>query len=674
MKEFELATIHSGFAAGPVFDADLTRVKTNPSAEQTESDNPEHEMTLYNRAVDSLDRELASAAEKADRNSRDIYETERLLLKDNAFSETVRELITEKNMNVNTAVEHAGNVLAQKLAGNENAYIRQRSSDITGVTERLLEILRGEGTNTLKVPSIIVSEELNPARLSAIDPSLILGLVTEKGSMTSHVSILAGNMGIPYLYGSRESLDAVRASEKAIIDDKKLITDPDEKKFGEALRRMWEENERKQSQKRRQKEDSASIDEKIHTKVYANIAGTQDIPKLIASGVRGVGLFRSEFLFLDHNGAPSEEEQFEAYKSVAEAMDGKETVIRTMDLGSDKKTNWLPMPDEKNPALGCRGLRLSLKEQDLFRTQLRALLRAAVFGNIKIMLPMVTSVREVETVRSILENCAEELSNEGIAYKIPSLGIMIETPAAAMIADELAKAADFFSIGTNDLTQYTLALDREAQGLEAFYDPYHEAIFRLIKITADAGHKNNIPTSVCGELAGQPNAVKRLIECGVDKLSVSLSKVDETRLQVVKAEAELKNRRLGKDAEQSPYIAAPADGRLIPMEDIPDPVFSAGTLGECVGIMPDSGIIYAPCDGIVTGIAQTGHAITFTASDGREILVHVGINTVTLGGRGFKVLVQEGNTVSKGEIVMEVDLAVITEAGLSPMVITAFMS
>lgn len=670
MKEFKLKIIQSGFTAGPVFDADMYKRKSD--ALETESCNSEHELALYNRAVVSLDRELASAAEKVDKDGGGIYQAERLLLKDETFSKTVCGLITEKGMNVNAAVEKAGSILAQKISSNENAYIRQRSADINGVTERLIGILWGDEMNVPKIPSVIVSEELSPARLSAIDPSLILGLITEKGSMTSHVSILAGNMGIPYIYGSVEALDAARTSEKVIIDDNKLITDPDDETYRDAIRRINEE--KNYTTKLKISEKSALDDEKMRIGVYANIAGTKDIPKLIASNVRGVGLFRSEFLFLEHDGAPSEDEQYEAYKAIAEAMSGKETVIRTMDLGSDKKTNWFPMPDEKNPGLGCRGLRLSLKNQDLFRKQLRALLRAAVFGNVKIMLPMVTSVWEVESVRTLLEKCAEELSNKGIAYRIPPLGIMIETPAAALIANELAKTADFFSIGTNDLTQYTLALDREAHGLEDFYDPYHEAVFRLIEMTAAAGHKNNIQTSVCGELAAQPNAVKRLIACGVDKLSVSLSKVEETRLYVMEAEADLNELQNTTETELDDSVAAPADGKLIPMEDIPDPVFSAGTLGKCVGIMPENGIIYAPCNGVVTGIAQTKHAMTFTASDGRTILVHVGIDTVALGGRGFKVFVKEGSSVSKGDVVMEADLSVITGAGLSPIVIAACLS
>ena len=464
------------------------------------------------------------------------------------------------------------------------------------------------------------------------------------------------------MYGSREAVTEARGCRRVIIEKERLIVDPEEEVYQNALRRMREESDR------RQKERTAAAEKVTQTRICANISGPRDIPALAACGADGVGLFRSEFLYLDHDAAPSEEEQYEAYRSVAEAMQGKETVIRTMDLGSDKKAGWLSLPDEKNPALGCRGLRLSLKERDLFRTQLRALLRAGVHGDIKIMVPMVTSVREVEEIRACLTECAGELSKEGIQYRIPPVGIMVETPAAALIADQLAEKVDFFSIGTNDLTQYTLALDREAQGLEEYYDPLHEAVLGLIRMTVSAAHEKNIPVSVCGELAGDPRAVGLLVEAGVDKLSVSPGKVEATKLLVIEAEEQLFRRR---KEEQEIRIAAPADGRLIPMEEIPDPVFASGTMGECTGILPENGTIYAPCDGIVSGVAETGHAVTFTTADGREILVHVGIDTVTLGGRAFSVLVRKGDSVSTGDIVLKADLDVIRQAGLSTMVITA---
>ncbi len=676
MKEFAVKAAQTGFAAGEVFAADEapeTAASARPEGKRT----PEEEQARYEEAADALDRELASSADGADRDSAEIYEAERLLLKDETYTESVLMLIREEGLDASSAAEKAGGWLEQQMGDSGNDYIHQRKDDLRGVTERLRGILGGKAVTGPERPSILVAEELSPARLSAVDPAMILGILTEKGAPTSHVSILAGNLGVPCVYGSQAAAKAARRSGRVILDGEKVIADPGEEQYRAALGRMEREREKKRWE---QKEKAAFPAGSTRTAVVANIAGPRDIPELIASGAEGVGLFRSEFLFLDKDAAPSEEEQFEAYRSVALAMEGKETVIRTLDAGSDKEIRWLPQPAEKNPALGCRGLRLCLREKDLFRTQLRALLRAAALGNIKIMLPMVTSVREVEAVRRLTEACAAELAREGREYAVPPLGIMVETPAAAMIADELAEIADFFSIGTNDLTQYTLALDREAQGLDDYYDPCHDAVFRLIERTAAAGHRKNIPTCVCGELAANPGAIGRLIECGVDKLSVSLPKIGETRRYAAEAEKQLPPGRKTEPAEpsaepavqaRSASIAAPADGRLIPMEQIPDPVFSSGTMGPCIGIMPENGTIHAPCNGVVSGIAPTGHAMTFTASDGKEILVHVGIDTVRLGGKGFRVLVREGSAVARDEAVMEADLDVIREAGLSPLVIVA---
>ena len=659
MKEFSLKTAQKGFAAGEIFD--VGRAEDHAKAgKPARSHTPQAEAERFQEALGLLDRQLSKAASKAAGESASIFDAERMLLNDPMFAGKVRKLIEEDGLDAISAVDRTGQSVAQELSQSESLYIRQRQEDVKGMTQRLLSLLRGEQSPLMTAPALLLAEELSPAQLSSADPSLILGILTLKGSPASHVSILAGNLGVPYAYGSREAIEAARQSKRVILEDGNLITDPEEDLYQQALQRMEKEK------KSRQDTPGPDTDSTARTRVYANIGGPQEIEALTLSGAEGVGLFRSEFLFLDHACPPSEEEQYEAYSSVAKAMCGKETVIRTMDLGSDKRASWMALPQEKNPALGCRGLRFSLKEQALFKTQLRALLRAAASGNLRIMLPMVTSVWEVEAARACLMSCAEALSKEGIPYQVPPLGIMIETPAAVLIAEQLAQKADFFSIGTNDLTQYTLALDREAEGLEEYYDPFHEALLRMIEMTAKAGHKYGIPVSVCGELAGNPQAVKRLIASGIDKLSVSLSKIQSTKKLVLEAEEQLLQ-------DQECPISAPADGELIPMEEIPDPVFSSGTMGTCIGIMPESGRIWAPCDGIVSDIAQTGHAITFTASDGRKLLVHVGIDTVTLGGKGFTVLIKEGASVSKGDPVLEADLAVIRSAGLSPMVITALI-
>ena len=701
MKEYILKAARTGFAAGKVFDASPAGAEKSKGLSGKVSEKPDAagELTRFEAALLSLESELAAAAAGQSAGNAEIFETEGLILEDASFTKAVQRQVLEEGKDILAAVEAAGRSLAQAIASSGNSYIRSRSEDILGVTRRLMEILRGDEKKLLAEPAIIVAAELSPAQLSGMEASKILGILTEKGSPISHVAILAGNLGVPYVYGSAEALEAARSGSHLIIDGETLIVDPDPEELEKAQRRM--ENEQKEQKLRGAFAERAGT----RTKVCANISSPGDIPSLLSSGADGVGLFRSEFLFLDKTEAPSEQEQFEAYKSVAEAMGEKETVIRTLDLGSDKKAAWLDMPDEKNPALGCRGLRVSLGNPTLLKTQLRALLRAAAFGNVKVMVPMVTSVREVRAARACLEECAGELAGEGVSYKVPPLGIMVETPAAALTADQLAGEADFFSIGTNDLTQYTLALDREAQGLSDYYDPYHEAVMRMIEMTVTAAHEKGIAVSVCGELAADAHATERLIACGVDKLSVSLSAIGRTRQAVLGAEKrqsvpeaekrqsvpeaekrqsvseaekrqsvpEAEKRFSGEAAPSEPdrTVAAPADGRLIPMADIPDPVFSSGTMGACIGILPESGSIYAPCDGIVSGIAAAKHAITITASDGREILVHVGIDTVTLNGRGFTVLTREGAAVAKGDKILEADLDVIRASGLSPIVIVA---
>ncbi len=668
MREFDLKAAQGGIAAGRAF------VLGRGSGEKAGgTKDAETELSRFQDAVDDLEQELSAAAAGSGGDGAAIYEAERMLLRDERFLGETRRLIREEGVSAAEAVRRTGDALAEELAGSDNSYIRQRSEDEKGIASRICGILAGESDQVLREPSILAAEELSPARLAALDEGLLLGIVTAKGGPTSHVAILAGNAGIPYVYGSEDAVAAIDEGCRLILDEGKLIVDPEEEAYLDALRRMEEAKEK------RQRESSAARDATRRTKVFANIAGPQQIEELLASGAEGVGLFRSEFLFLDHAGAPSEEEQFDAYRRVAEAMDGKDTVIRTMDLGSDKKADWLDLPEEKNPALGCRGLRVCLREEELFRTQLRALLRAAACGNVKIMVPMIASPWEVDAVRERLEKYAEELAAEGLEHRIPPLGIMVETPAAAVTADRLAEKVDFFSIGTNDLTQYALALDREAEGLDDFYDPCHEAVMRLIGMTAEAGRRRGVPTAVCGEMAGNPDAVGRLIERGVDELSVSVARIAATKACAAEAEERLRRKGRLPDAAAEPLpeetpLAAPADGKLIPMEDIPDPVFSAGTLGECFGILPENSAIYAPCDGVVSGVAETKHAITFTASDGRKILLHAGIDTVKLGGKGLQVFVKTGETVAKGSKVMEADPEVIRAAGLSPMIITVICS
>ena len=661
MKKYELKTAQSGFAAGEAFV--LTKQE---SASFAASNGPEKEIEALKKAEERLRGQLKASAENSDSENKQIIETEILLLEDESFLPEAEKLINGGEYSAAAAVEKSGTALAKSLESNASEYIRQRGGDIRGIASELVRILSGREKMKLEAPAILVADELSPADLSGTDTSLVLGIVTAKGAQTSHVAILAGNLDVPYVYGSDEAVKSIEAGERLIIDGSSLLCSPDDDGWNNALKR-FEMLQSEKTKKSPQKESGSTS-----TKVYANVGKLSDADALAASEAEGVGLFRSEFLFLDSDSDPGEDEQFEAYKAIAEIMKDRETIIRTMDIGSDKKTSWLKLPEEKNPALGCRGLRVSLKNPELFKTQLRALLRAAVYGNVKIMLPMVASSWEIDEARKQLEICAGELSKEGTEYKVPPLGIMIETPAAVVLADEFAEKADFFSIGTNDLTQYSLAIDREAQGLDEYFNACHEAVFRMIESTVEAAHNKGIPVAVCGELGGNPDTVKRLVKAGVDELSVSIAKIGKTKSLVAEAEKELKAEKGQPGAEM--YFSAPADGRLVPMSEISDKAFSSGVLGECVGIIPENGEIYAPCSGIVSGIAESRHAVTFTADDGRQILVHVGIDTVTLKGKGFEVLVKEGDRVQTGEKIMNADLNAISSAGLSTMVITVLCS
>jgi glucose-specific phosphotransferase system IIA component len=406
------------------------------------------------------------------------------------------------------------------------------------------------------------------------------------------------------------------------------------------------------------------------TKICANISRAEEADGLPEKGADGIGLFRSELLFLNGAKAPTEEEQFEAYRHAAEAMEGRETVIRTMDIGSDKHAVWLEMPKEINPALGLRGLRVSLEHRELFRTQLRALLRAAVYGNIRIMIPMIASEWELDEVLREMQTAALELEQRREQYRIPEIGVMIETPAAVMIAPALAEKARFFSIGTNDLTQYTLAVDREARGMDRYCDPMHEAVIRMIAMATEAAHAKHIPVAVCGELAGAPRGTERLIRLGVDELSVSPAKLAQVRERAAEIEDSMA-REIRKERDEG--IRSPAEGELIPMAEIPDPVFSGGVMGKCVGVIPANGKIYAPVSGTVATVAATRHAVSLRGN-GEEILIHAGLDTVRLNGEGFSVYVSEGENVKQGQLIMEMDPELIRARGFNPMIIVVRIS
>ena len=650
MMEYICHIAQNGFYAGPVHAVNTS----TPDIEKTASDCAE-ETAKLDRAIDAIKNSMTNA--KYSGNNAAIMETVQMLLDDQSFMGEIKEYITNENCTAEYAVKNKADEYARKMETAESEYLRARASDIRGVGEQIIKAISGNTDAELVIRSALVSYDISPAQMTSFDQMLIGGIITDKGSPNSHLSILAGNLEIPYVYGNTEATAAAMKSKYVIIDGEKLIIDPDSDMIAEAEKRMTVIADEK-IQRRKSKKDI-----RCKTKIYANIAGPEDIPQLLESGADGVGLFRSEFLFLGSNSAPDEEEQYQAYSAVLDAMGDKEVIIRTMDIGSDKKVRWLDIPEEANPALGLRGVRISLEKKELFHTQLRAMLRAGVHGNLKIMFPMITSEWEIDEITNHVNEAAAELEKEKVPYRIPEPGIMIETPAAAIISDTLSKKVGFFSIGTNDLTQYTLALDREEEGLDRYFTPHHEAVLRLIEQIVHAGHANGVTTGICGQLAADTEMIERLIEAGVDELSVPVSKVRQIRECTAKAEKNIEDKKNGLKP------GAPADGELIPMQEIPDPVFSSGKLGKCIGILPENGNIWSPCDGTVVSIAETKHAITIKADNGEEFLVHVGIDTVKLGGKGFMVLVSEGDYIGKSQKIMTADLDVIRGAGLSTMVI-----
>ncbi|MDO4939456.1 MAG: phosphoenolpyruvate--protein phosphotransferase [Lachnospiraceae bacterium] len=658
MKEYSLHVASKGFYAGPVFAAESGKAAV---IKRNITDTGE-EVSRFEAAVAKMTAGL-DAGNYASR-TQEVMDTVRLFLTDEAFLDEIKTYIRKEKCNAEYATTLVAYDYARRLKLSESEYLRERSEDIEGVAKGLTDVLSGRESAELTRFSAIVTDEISPAQLGAFDQSLIGGLITDKGSPTSHVAVIMSAIGAPYLYGAGAAVEEIKKAAYVIIDSEKVIIDPD----GE-MRAAAQERMKAVAEDRRQAE---SDDVCCRMRVCANIAGPEDMAEVAACGADGVGLFRTELLFLGRDSMPDEDEQYEAYTAVLDETDDEEVIIRTMDIGSDKKPRWMKLPDESNPALGMRGVRVSLENEKIFKVQLRALLRAAVYGNLKVMFPMIASAWEIDRITHLMEEAADELELEGTPIRMPDIGIMIETPAAAVMAEELAAGGKikFFSIGTNDLTQYTLALDREAQGLERYYDPQHEAVLRLVRMVVEGGHKHAVTVGICGQMAADTELTARFVEMGVDELSVPAKLVRRVRVAAAKAESAggsvCAAEAMHKGGE---ILGAFADGELIPMAEIPDRVFAEGTMGTCVGICPQNGSVYAPCSGRIGSVASTKHAITMMADDGTEYLIHVGIDTVKMNGRGFNVMVRDGQRVEKGTQLMEVNLNMIKAAGLSDMII-----
>ena len=492
------------------------------------------------QAVDQLKELYEKALEDVGEANAMIFEIHQMMLEDLDYLESIENIIRSQEVNAEYAVATTADNFAQMFASMDDAYMQGRAADVKDVSERVLDILCGvsAGVKEMTEPCIIAADDLAPSETVQLDKSKVLGFATMYGSANSHTAILARTMNIPAVIGLGETLSSQYDGKMAVIDGFTgiLYVDPDE----ETLARMQEKRAKDLEQKEllnqlKGKENVTRSGQKIN--VYANIGNVSDLGAVLKNDAGGIGLFRSEFLYLENSTFPTEEQQFAVYKQVAESMAGKKVIIRTLDIGADKQVDYFNLAKEENPALGYRAIRICLTRPEIFKTQLRALYRAAVYGNLSIMFPMIISVSEVKKIKEIIAQVQAELKAEGIPYKEDvELGVMIETPAAVMISRELAKEVDFFSVGTNDLTQYTLAIDRQNQKLDTFYDPHHPAVLAMIKMAADNAHAEGKWIGICGELGADLELTEEFLKMGLDELSVSPALVLPLRKRIRECE------------------------------------------------------------------------------------------------------------------------------------------
>lgn len=488
------------------------------------------------RAQEQLSALYKKAVSEVGEDSAAIFEVHRMMLEDEDFLDSVRNMIEKDGVNAEYAVSVTGDNFAAMFAGMDDEYMRARAADVKDVAGRLVRCLRGDGEADISSmpPSVIVADDLTPGETMQMDKSKILAFVTVHGSANSHTSILARMMNIPALVGVPVDLTSLKSGTTIVADGLRgeVIVDPDEAARAAAEKQASAARENAALLQSLKGKDNVTQDGR-RVDIFANIGSVSDVAYALENDAGGIGLFRSEFLYLGREDYPSEEEQYRAYKQVLQIMGEKRVVVRTLDIGADKQEDYFNLPEEENPAMGLRAIRICLTRPEIFKTQLRALLRAAVHGNLCIMYPMIASANEVRRARALADEAAAELRAEKIPYKLPPQGIMVETPAAAVISDELAKLADFFSIGTNDLTQYTLAVDRQNQSLDAFCDPHHEAVVRLIRMTVENAHRAGIWAGICGELAADTAMTQTFLEMGVDELSVAPPQILKLRKTVL---------------------------------------------------------------------------------------------------------------------------------------------
>lgn len=538
METVQGKKIYGGIVIGKIFHYR----KEDSQIRRCQIEDIDAEWKRYEKAKETAIEQLTvlydTTKEKVGEVNAQIFEVHAMMLEDEDYNDCIKGIIENQSMNAEYAVATAGDRFAEMFANMEDDYFKARAVDIKDISERIIHILLGrESQQDMGAePVILMADDLVPSETVQLDKELLLALITKKSSVNSHTAILARTMNIPAI--TKVDIRAEWHGKTAIVDSyrEQVIIDPSEEVLQEYRVLLEQEKEKKELLQTLKGKENVTLDGRT-IQIYANIGKPEDIPGVLLNDAGGIGLFRSEFLYLGRDDFPSEEEQFQVYRQVAEVMGDKKVIIRTLDVGADKQVDYFHLPQEENPAMGYRAIRICLTQRDIFKTQLRALYRASAYGNLAVMYPMITSLWELQEIKKMASEVKAELERDGIPCKEMEQGIMIETPAAVMISDLLAKEADFFSIGTNDLTQYTLAIDRQNTMLDDFYDPHHEAVLRMIQMVIDNGHKEGIWVGICGELGADADLMETFLAMGLDEVSVSAScvlplrkKVRETRL------------------------------------------------------------------------------------------------------------------------------------------------
>lgn len=566
MQVYSGKSVFGGIAIGKI----SVYKKKKQQVKRVRIEDTEGEYKRYEEAKETAMEQLKELYQKALKEVGEanaaIFEIHQMMLDGGDYNESVQNMIETQKVNAEYTVASTGDNFAQMFRAMDDDYMRERAADVKDISERVIAALAKEQKEIVAAeePVIIVADDLAPSETIQLEKNLVLSFVTVHGSVNSHTAILARTMAIPALIGTEIPLDDTIDGKMAIVDGihGKIYVDPDAVTLEEMKKRQQEEVEKKELLQLLKGRENITLDGK-KIMLYANIGNIKDLASVIQNDAAGIGLFRSECIYLEKDHYPTEEEQFRIYKTAVETMAGKRVIIRTLDIGADKQCDYFQMEKEENPALGYRAIRICLSRPEIFKTQLRALFRASAYGNLAIMYPMITSLWEIKKIKEIVEEVKEELRNEQLEFGNPQQGIMIETPAAVMLSERLAEEVDFFSIGTNDLTQYTLAIDRQNPKLDAFYDAHHPAVLEMIRMTVENAHKAGIWAGICGELGADTSLTREFLAMGVDELSVSPGRIFPIRKIILETDIEEYRRESNRQGNRNEYRKKYADRKTI---------------------------------------------------------------------------------------------------------------